>query len=191
MGGGLEAAITAHVGPRHGRHTGSRAAKLFVGTDELSADRVFTPDDVVTIDDHKGVVAGEGLSHADSVAEAEGLLLADEEDVGQIGDAEALFQHLLLAGSSKFCFQLGAAVKVVLDDVLIAAHDDKDVGDTGADSLLHQILDGGFVHEGEHSFGHRLGGGQHAGAKTSGGDDCLGDFFSWFKLLHIYSNSTF
>ena len=158
-------------------HTGSRAAKLFVGTDELSADRVFAPDDVVTIDDHKGVVAGEGLGHADSVAEAEGLLLADEEDVGQIGDAEALFQHLLLAGSGKFCFQLRAAVKVVLDDVLIAAHDDKDVGDAGTDSLLHQILDGGFVHEGEHSFGHRLGGGQHPGAKTCCRNDRLGDLF--------------
>ena len=111
------------------------------------------------------------------MAEAEGLLLADEEDVGQIGDAEALFQHLLLAGSGKFCFQLGAAVKVVLDDVLIAAHDDKDVGDAGADSLLHQILDGGFVHEGEHSFGHRLGGRQHRVPRPAAGMTALVIFF--------------
>ena len=176
-GGGLEAAITAHVGPRHGGHTGNRTAELLVGTDELGADRVFATDDVVTVDDHEGVVAGEGLGHADGVAEAEGLVLADEEDVGQIRDAEALLQHLLLAGDGQLCFQLGAAVEVVLNDALIPAHDDEDVGDAGADGLLHQILDGGLVHEGEHPLGHGLGGGQDAGAEARSGDDCLGDFF--------------
>ena len=52
------------------------------------------------------------------------------------------------------------------------------------DSLLHQILDGGLIHDGEHPLGHGLGGGQHTGAQTGGRDDSLRNFFHGSELLH-------
>ncbi len=185
-GSGLEAAVTAHIGPGHCRYACHRTAKLLVGPDELGADGVFAVDDVIAIDDHEGIVAGEGLGHAHGVAEAQSLMLTHKVDVGQIGDAEALFQHFLLAGNGELGLQLGAAVEVILNDVLIPAHDDEDIGDAGMDGLFHQILDGGLVHDGEHSLGHRFGSGQHAGAKTGGGNDCLGDFFHDLDSFTLY-----
>ena len=182
-GGGLQAAIAAHIGPGHSGDACGRTAELLVGADELGADRVFAPDDVIAIDDHKGVVAGKGFCHAHGVAQAQGLLLADEVDVGQVGDAQALLQHLLLAGCGQLLFQLRAAVEVVFDDALVAAQNDEDVGDAGTDGLFHQILDGGLVHKGQHPFGHGLGGGQHTGAKARSRDDSFRNFFHDSKLL--------
>ena len=120
------------------------------------------------------------------MAEAEGLLLADEINVGHVGDAETLFQHFLLAGGSQLLFQLRSTVKVVFDDALVAAQNDQDIGDAGAHRLFHEVLDGGLVHDGQHTLGHGLGGGQHAGAEARSGDDgfrdVLHDSFS-FKYV--------
>ena len=105
------------------------------------------------------------------------LLLAHKQDVGHIGDAQTLLQHLFLAGLCQFFFQLGAAVKMILNNALVAAQNDQDIGNTGTDGLLHQILDGGLIHDGQHSLGHRLGGGQYTGAKTCSRNNGFGDFF--------------
>ena len=83
-----------------------------------------------------------------------------------------------LTGGSQLFLQLGAAVKVVFDHALVPAQNDQDIGDAGPDGFLHQILDGGFVHDGEHPLGHGLGGRQDTGAQTGGGDDGLRNFFS-------------
>ena len=171
MGGGLEAAVAADVLPGDGADAGGRPAKLLVGADQLGADRVLADDDVVAVDHHKGVVSRERLRHAHGVAQAQGLLLADEVDVGQVGDAKALFQHFFLAGGSQLFFQLGAAVEVVLNDRLVPAQDDEDVGDAGADRLFDQVLDGGLIHDGQHPLGHGLGGGQDPRAQAGGRDD--------------------
>lgn len=110
------------------------------------------------------------------MAQTQRLLLAHKEDVCHVGDAKALFQRLFLAGLCQLFFQLRAAVKVVLNDALVAAQNDEDIGDAGTHSFFHQILDGRLVHNGQHTLGHGLGSGQHAGAKTGGRDDGFGDF---------------
>ena len=111
------------------------------------------------------------------MAQTQRLLLAHEQDVGQIGNAQTLFQHLFLAGLGQLFLQLGAAVKVILDNALVAAQNDQDIGNAGADGLLHQILDGGLVHEGQHALGHCLGSRQYAGTKTRSRNNGFGDFF--------------
>ena len=183
-GGGLQAAVAAHIGPGHSGDTGSRAAELLIGADELGADRILAPDHIVAVDDHERVVTGKGLCHAHGVAQAQRLLLAHKEDVGKVRDAQALLQHFFLAGGGQLFFQLGAAVKVILDDALVAAQNDQNVRDAGLDGFLHQILDGGLIHDGKHPLGHGLGGGQHTGAQTGGRDDSLRNFFHGSELLH-------
>ena len=105
------------------------------------------------------------------------FLLAHEQDVGHISNAQTLLQHLFLAGLCQLFLQLGAAVKVILNNALVAAQNDQDIGNAGANGLLHQILDGGLIHDGQHSLGHCLGGGQYAGAKTRSRNNGFGDFF--------------
>ena len=188
-GGGLQAAVAAHISPGHRADTGTGAAKLFVSTDELGADRVFAPDDVVAVDDHERIIARKGFGDADSVAEAEGLLLADKVDVGHAGNAKALFQHLLLARSGQLFLQLRAAVKVVFNDALVAAQDDQNIGDARTHGFLHQILDGRLVHDGEHPLGHCLGGGEHACAQTRSRDDGFRDFFHDLDSFTILYNA--
>ena len=96
---------------------------------------------------------------------------------------QALFQSLFLAGLCQLFFQLRATVEVILDDALVAAQNDEDIGDAGTHSFFHQILDGGLVHDGQHALGHGLGSGQHAGAKTGGRDDALVTFFIMIHIL--------
>ena len=111
------------------------------------------------------------------MAQTQRLLLTHKQDVGHIGDAQTLLQHLFLAGLCQLFLQFGAAVKMILNNALVAAQNDQDIGNTGADGLLHQILDGGLIHDGQHSLGHCLGSGQYAGAKTRSRNNGFGDFF--------------
>ena len=187
-GGGLQAAVPAHIFPWHCGNACRRAAELLVGADQLSTDRVLAPDHVVAVDDNKGIIAGEGLGGVHSMAQTQRLLLAHKEDVCHVGNAQTFLQRLFLAGLCQLFFQLGAAVKVILDDALVAAQNDQNVCDAGLDGFLHQILDGGLIHDGEHPLGHGLGGGQHTGAQTGGRDDSLRNFFHGSELLlHIIS----
>ena len=154
-------------------HGHGGAAELLKGTDQLGGRGVLAHDHVVAVHDHEGVIAGEGLGHQNGVAKAEGLLLAHKEDVGQPGNAQASLQRSLLAGLGQSGLQLGGAVKVILDNVLVAADDNQNIRDARTDSLLHNVLNGGLVHNGQHLLGHGLGGGQHTGAQAGGGDNCL------------------
>ena len=177
-GGGLQAAVPAHIFPWHCGNACRRAAELLIGANQLSTDRILAPDHVIAVDDNEGIIAGEGLGGVHSMAQTQRLLLAHKEDVCHVGDAKALFQSLFLAGLCQLFFQLRAAVKVILNDALVAAQNDEDIGDAGTHSFFHQILDGRLVHNGEHLLGHGLCGGQHAGAQACRGDDGFTD------LLH-------
>ena len=97
-GGGLQAAVPAHIFPWHCGNACRRAAELLVGADQLSADRVLAPDHVIAVDDNEGIVAGESLGSIYGMAQTQRLLLAHKEDVCHVGDAKALFQRLFLAG---------------------------------------------------------------------------------------------
>ena len=111
------------------------------------------------------------------MAQALCLFLAQKEDVCQIGNAKALFQHLGLGGVGlQVALQLEGVVEMVFHNGLAAAGDDENFFDAGGHGLFHNILDGGLIHDGQHLFGHGLGGGQHARAKPGGGDDGFADF---------------
>jgi hypothetical protein len=64
---------------------------------------------------------------------------------------------------------------VILDRVLPAAGDDDDVGEAGRHRLLDHVLDDRLVHERQHLFRLRLGGGKEARAEARGGEDGLAD----------------
>ena len=78
---------------------------------------------------------------------------------------------------SPFCLEgvleLGDAVEVVGERVLVAADDHQDVVDAGGDRLFDDVLDRRLVDDGQHLFRHRLGGGEEAGAEPGCGDDGL------------------
>lgn len=100
-----------------------------------------------------------------------------------VGDAKALFQSLFLAGLCQLFFQLRAAVEVILDDALVAAQNDEDIGDAGTDGLFHQILDGGLVHDGQHALGHGFGGGSTRVPRPAAGMTALVTFFIMIHIL--------
>jgi hypothetical protein len=57
-------------------------------------------------------------------------------------------------------------VKVVLDHRLLPAGDEDEMLDAGLARLVHHMLDQRPVHHRQHLLGHRLGGGQEAGAES-------------------------
>ena len=101
------------------------------------------------------------------VAEAERRLLAGEacgaglRQIGgeklQVGELVALLEREL---------QLELAVEMVLDHRLVAAGDEDEMLDAGLARLVHHVLDQRPVHHRQHLLGHRLGGGQEAGAEA-------------------------
>jgi hypothetical protein len=131
--------------------------------------------DVVAQHDHEGLVAHVLAGHRHGVAEAAGLALADVVDVGHLGDGLHLLQHVELAGLPEVVLELEGAVEVVLDGPLAPAGDDQDVAQADPDGLLHHVLDGRLVDEGQHLLGLGLGGREEPGAQPGGGDDRLAD----------------
>jgi hypothetical protein len=107
------------------------------------------------------------------MAEALGLALPDEVDVRQFRGGVHRRQPggvaLLLQGR----LQLRGAVEEVLDGALVAAGDHQDLGQPGARGLLDDVLEGRPVDDRQQFLGHRLGGGQEAGAHPGDGDDGL------------------
>ena len=151
---------------------------LRVSAAELRGHRVLAHDDVVAVQNDKGFILREGARFQNGVAQPLCLFLAQKKDVRQARDGAHVLQHLFLAGFRKAGLQLGGAVEMVFHDALAAAGDDEDLLDAGGDGLLHDVLDGRLVHNGEHLLGHGLCGGQHAGAQACRGDDGFTD------LLH-------
>ncbi len=71
--------------------------------------------------------------------------------------------------------ELDRDVEVVLDRVLAAAGDEDDVVHARGDRLFDAVLDDRLVHQHQHLFRLRLGGGQEAGAEAGGGEDGFAD----------------
>ncbi len=57
-----------------------------------------------------------------------------------------------------------------------AARDDDDVLNAGMQRLFHAVLNDRLVHQRQHFFGMRLGGGQKSGPETGGGKNCFANF---------------
>ena len=126
----VDITVTALTLDADGRVTGAVAdVACLLYTSQLSTDRVLAPDHVIAVDDNKGIIAGEGLGSIYGMAQTQRLLLAHKEDVCHVGNAQTFLQSLFLAGLCQLFFQLGAAVKVILNDALVAAQNDQNVRD--------------------------------------------------------------
>jgi hypothetical protein len=172
----MEEYFTISAGDLLNAHAG--LSVLRVSAAELRSYRVLAHDDVVAVQNDKGFILREGARFQNGVAQPLCLFLAQKKDIRQARDGAHVLQHLFLAGFRKAGLQLGGAVEMVFHDALAAAGDDEDLLDAGGDGLLHDVLDGRLVHNGEHLLGHGLCGGQHAGAQACRGDDGFTD------LLH-------
>ena len=116
-----------------------------------------------------------------------GLLLPDVENVGQIGGAAHLGQFLFLAGLDQAGLQLGIVVEVIIHGRFGTVGHDEDIFDPGSHGFLDDVLNDRLVHHGEHLFGHGLGGGQHTGAQSGGGNDC----FAYFHGKNLLTDGVF
>ena len=107
------------------------------------------------------------------VTEPARALLANVEDLGELGDRAYLPQLVDRAGALEQILELERAVEVVLDRALASAGDDEYVVDAGGDRLFDHVLDDRLVHDRQHLFRLRLGGGQEPRAETRGRNDGL------------------
>ena len=64
---------------------------------------------------------------------------------------------------------------MVFNGPFAATRDNTNVGQSGFDRFFNAILDKRFVDDGQHFFGHGLGGWQEASALTRGGEEAFGD----------------
>ena len=108
------------------------------------------------------------------MAEAEGLLLLDVDEVDPIGQAVHLVkgvEEVLLPALLQVVLDLTGTVEVVDDGALPATDDHDHLLDPRLDRLLHPVLDGRLVYQGEHLFGLRLGDRQEASSQPGRCDD--------------------
>ena len=152
------------------------------GFDHLLHARDGGVDDVVGEQDCEGLVADELLGHEDGVAEAEGLGLAGEGDLGELRDGAGDLEERGLVLGGEGGFELGVGVEVVLHCGLAAGGDDDDLGAAGGDSLFDAVLDEGLVDEAEHLLGRGLGGGEETGSHAGGGEDGFADFLGHRRM---------
>ena len=79
--------------------------------------------------------------------------------------AQQLLELLLLAALGQRPLELELAVEMVLDDALVAAGDEDEMLDAGGPASSTTCWITGPVDDRQHLLGHRLGGGQKAGAE--------------------------
>ncbi len=85
---------------------------------------------------------------------------------GRAGRATAARDRPCLLRSLQRHLQLELAVEMVLDHRLVAAGDEDEMLDAGLARLVDHVLDQRPVDHRQHLLGHRLGGGQEAGAEA-------------------------
>ena len=134
-------------------------------------------DDVVGQEDREGLVAHQFARGEHGVAQAQRLFLAHIGDVDQVGNLADDLQQVGLAALLQHFFQFVADVEVVFDGLFAASGDDDDLIAAGRDRLFDAVLDDGLVHQRQHLFGLRLGGGQKPGAQTGSGKNGFANFF--------------
>ena len=68
---------------------------------------------------------------------------------------------------------------MILDRRLHAARDDDHVLDAGGERLGYDVVEHRAIDDGKKLLGNALGGRQHAGAETGGGNNGLADFLEY------------
>ena len=86
-----------------------------------------------------------------------------------------LRQSALVALFRQDRLKLRHTVEVILQRILVTSGDHQHVGEARRHGLLHDVLDGRFVHDGQHFLRHGLGGRKEASAQSGGGNDGFGD----------------
>ena len=175
--GDVERAVFRHVFARHFLYADNAAAVFFISAAKLTDNRVFRDDNVVAVHNRERLVADEALGAKHRVTETFGLFLADIIDVGKIGAGFDAFQNFRLCRVAfELGFELKRVVKVVFNDTFAAVGDNQNVGDTGGNRFLDDILNCGFVHNVQHFFRNGFGRGQNPGAQARCGNNGFCDF---------------
>ena len=110
------------------------------------------------------------------MTQSERLLLAHVGDVDHVGDVAHDGQQVLLLARFQQVLQLEADIEVIFDGGLAPAGHDDDVLDAGVNRLLDAVLNDRLIHDGQHFFRLRLGGGQKARPEACGGENGFADF---------------
>jgi len=126
----------------------------------------------------KRLVPDQLLGHQHRVAEPELLLLVDECDRADLGDAADRPQHLDVAALLEPALEGRMRVEVLLDGAPAAGDDDDDLLDSRGDRLLDRVLDDRSVDQWDHLLGDGLGRGQEASAEAGRRQDGLSDAHS-------------
>ena len=176
---GLDDAVLARIGQGHVLHRQHAApAALGARLGQLPHGRHRGIDQVVGEDHGERLVAHHGLRAQHGMAQAQGLGLADIDEVHAGGrDLAHDAQQLVLALRGELGLEFRRPVEVILDGALVAAGDEDHVGDACGHGLLDRVLDQGLVHHRQHLLGHGLGGRQEAGAETGDGEHGSADGF--------------
>ena len=145
--------------------------RSLVDMDQLRERRDGRVDNFIAEDDGKRFVADQMLGAEHGMTEAERDGLTDVTKVRQGGDMAHLTQELALARSFEIFFEFDRAIEVVFDGPFPAAGDDDDVFNSGCDGFFDDILDQGFVDQGEHLFRRCFRGREKAGTKACSRDN--------------------
>ena len=167
----------------HQRH--HRRAVEFVDVEQLAQAGHFGVDHVVGQNHGERLFAHQFAGAQDGVPQAQRFLLPHVGDVDHVGNRAHRRQQILLVARFEQVFQLEADVEVILDGGLAAAGDDDDVLDAGLHRLLDAVLDQRLIHQRQHFFGLRFGGGKESCAEPRRGKDRLANFcnhrFSFYR----------
>ena len=110
------------------------------------------------------------------MSQAHGLLLAHVRHPNHVRDLANLLKQFSLATLLEFFLQLVTDVEVILDRALATAGDHNNLVTTGIECLLYSVLNDRLVHQGQHLFRLRFGGGQEACAETGSGEHRFANF---------------
>ena len=143
--------------PRYLLDTDNALPKLLMHADQLADRGLVGNNNVVSVQHCERLVADKGLRAPDRMPQAARLLLADILDVAQTRQGDHLVVQILLAGGKKLFLQFRRMIEMILNQRFAAVGNNQDILDPACDSLLHDILDSGLVHNRKHLFGNGLG----------------------------------
>ncbi len=146
-------------------------------------ERVTRIDEVVSEEHGERLVADVLLGPEHGVAQALRVALADEVDVGERAGFHHAGEFAVVALLLQRVLELGDAVEMIGEGVLVPPDDDEDVVDSGSDGFFHDVLDRGLVDHREHLLRHGLGRRKEAGAEARRGDHGLDRGFTHGSTL--------
>ena len=85
------------------------------------------------------------------------VILPDESELAKARDGPHLLEIIGLAPSEQHVLQLVGHVEMIFDGLFASTGNQHKVFYARADGFFHNILDHGFVHQGQHFLGLRLG----------------------------------